>query len=193
MVEPARRISLSYDDYLALERETELRHEYLDGEAWAMAGGTIRHADIGGTLFAWLWNALRGQPCRPHNSDLKIRVPATGLTTYPDASVICGPAVVQPGFADAAINPVLLAEVLSDSTESWDRGGKFAHYRRLPTLHHYLLVSQEPRRVELFTRGDDDEWMLKEYGPGETVPLAALGLQLPVDDLYADLTQTTPG
>ena len=170
MAEPARKLHLSYDEYLALERETDLRHEYLDGEAWAMAGGTLRHADIGGALCAWLWSALRGQPCRPHNSDFKIRVPDTGLITYPDASVICGPPLVLPGFADAA---------------------KFAHYRRLASLQHYLLVSQHAHQIELFTRTQGKEWTLMEYGPGEIVPLASLGLQLPVDELYADLPETT--
>ena len=193
MAEPARKLALGYDEYLALERKTDLRHEYLDGEAWAMAGGTLRHADIGLNLCTWLKRELRGQPCRPHNSDFKIRIPDTGLTTYPDASVICGPPLVLPGFADAASNPILIAEVLSESTESWDRGGKFAHYRRLASLQHYLLVSQHAHQIELFTRTQGKEWTLMEYGPGEIVPLAALGLQLPVDELYADLSETTNG
>lgn len=192
MAEPARKVHLSYQDLLALEKETGLRHEYVNGEAWAMAGGTITHSAIMGNLYVAFRNALRGRPCRPYNSEYKIRIPETGLATYPDVSIICGPAIEEPGFPNAGINPVLLAEVLSETTEAWDRGGKFAHYRRLPTLQHYLLVSQEPRRVELFTRGPDNTWTLTEFGPGSQVPLPTLGISVPVDELYEDLPTVEP-
>jgi Uma2 family endonuclease len=152
-----------------------------------MAGGTIRHAGIQGNLYGAVRDALRGRPCRPFGSDCKVRIPDTGLATYPDLSVICGPPLVQVDFPRAAINPILLAEVLSDSTEAWDRGGKFAHYRRLPSLQYYLLVSQEPQRVELYSRSTEGAWTLTEYAPGTSVPLPLLGVTLPVDALYEDL------
>lgn len=187
MASPAQKVQLSFEDVLSLERETELRHEYLNGEAWAMAGGTAAHATIMLNLQSFLRVALRGRPCRVFNSEYRIRVPATGLATYPDASVICGPPQEEPGFPNAASNPVLLAEVLSPSTEAWDRGGKFAHCRRIPTLRYFLLVSQDPPRVELFTRTDEGSWTLTEHGPGEVVPLAELDLSLPVDALFEDV------
>ena len=187
MAEAAHKLHRSYDEHLALEEETGLRHEYLDGEAWAMAGGTIRHAAIQGNLYGAVRDALRGRPCRPFGSDCKIRIPDTGLATYPDLSVICGPPLVQAGYPRAATNPILLAEVLSESTEAWDRGGKFAHCRRLPSLQYYLLVSQEPQRVELYTRSTEGAWTLTEHAPGTSVSLPLLGITLPVDALYEDL------
>lgn len=158
-----------------------------------MAGGTAAHATIMLNLQSHLRVALRGRPCRPFNSEYKIRVPATGLATYPDASVICGPPQEEPGFANAATNPILLAEVLSPGTEAWDRGGKFAHYRRIPTLQYYLLVSQDPPRVELFTRGEEGTWTLSEHGRGAHVPLPLLELAVPVDVLFEDVAAAEQG
>ena len=187
MAEAARKIQLSYEAYLALEQETGERHEYLDGEAWAMAGGTVPHSCVKGNLYALLRTALLGRPCRPMDSDLKIYVPSTGLVTYPDVSVICGALLGAVGALHAGTNPTLLAEVLSPSTESWDRGGKFAHCRRLPSLKYYVLVSVEPRRVELYTREDDGSWRLTEHGPGQQVALPALEISFEVDALYEDM------
>ena len=187
MGEAAHKIQLSYEDYLALEKETDLRHEFLDGEAWAMAGGTISHSAVKTNLLALIRTALRGRPCRPYDVDLKVHIEDTGLFTYPDLSVICGPPARSPQDKNAATNPTLLAEVLSPSTEGWDRGSKFAHYRRLPTLQHYLLVSTDLVRVELYTRAEDGRWTLSEHGAGKQIELPALGISLDVDEIYADL------
>lgn len=190
MAEAARR--LSYQDYLTLEQEQDLRHEFLDGEAWAMAGGTPRHAGVIGNLYGLTWSALRGRPCLPYGSDLKIHVEDTGLFTYPDLAVVCGPLARSATDPNAVTNPVLLAEVLSPSTESWDRGGKFAHYRRIPTVQHVLLVSVDSAKVELYTRMADGRWLLSEHGPGEQVALPALDLSFAVDELYAGLPEDAP-
>lgn len=187
MAEAAQKIHLSYAAYLELEQETGLRHEHLNGEAWAMAGGSGPHSDIKVNLTLALGAALRGRPCRIRDSDFKITVSETGLTTYPDLSVFCGPVIPPPEDPHAGTNPVLLAEVLSPSTERWDRGGKFAHVRRLASLRYYLLVNVEPRRVELFTRDAEGGWRLTEHGPGAVVPLPELGLSLDVDALYENV------
>ena len=121
MAEAPRKIQLSYEAYLALEQETGERHEYLDGEAWAMAGGNVPHSCVKGNLYALLRTALLGRPCRPMDSDLKIYVPSTGLVTYPDVSVICGALLGAVGAPHADTMPTLLAEVLSPRTESWGR------------------------------------------------------------------------
>lgn len=187
MALPAEKSSLSYEDYLALEKETDTRHEFLNGEAWAMAGGTSQHSDLKGNIYTFLRNALRGRPCRPKDSDYKIYIPQTGLSTYPDVSVFCGPPLALPDRPNAAINPMLIVEVLSEGTEAWDRGAKFAHYRQIPTLRYYLLVNQMARRLELYTRSSGGAWVLTLHEAGETVPIPELGVSLPVDEVYADL------
>ena len=193
MGEAAPKIHLSVEEYLALEQSTGERHEYVNGEAWAMAGGTVAHSAVKVNLTALMRTALQGHPCRPMDSDLKIHVVETGLSTYPDLSVFCGPLIRSVEVPHAGTNPTLLAEVLSPSTEGWDRGGKFAHCRRLPSLRYYLMVSLEPRRVELYTREDDGSWRLTEHGPGTTVTLPALGVSLEVDALFADMLEEVAG
>ncbi len=188
MAEPARK-RLSYTEYLDLETRTDLRHEFLDGEAWAMAGGTPRHSRVKVNLITRLNLGLGAGPCRLFDSDLKIRVLESGLATYPDAAVICGPVSRDPQDRNALTNPVLLVEVLSESTEAWDRGAKFAHYRRIPELRHYLLVDAGQARVEHFARQPDGRWLLSEYGAGQTVGLPELGLLLEVDALYQGMPE----
>jgi len=192
MAVAARKHRLTYAEYLALERETDLKHEFLDGEAWAMAGGTPRHAALQNNVSTLLRVGLASRPCRPYASDLKVRVLDTGLATYPDVAVICGAPERDPEDRNAATNPVLLVEVLSDSTEAWDRGGKFAHYRRIPSLRHYVLVSQDPVRIEHFLRQVDGTWVLREHGSGDTVALDDLGVSLDVNAVYADLPEEPP-
>lgn len=186
---PVAQPHLSYTDYLALERALDARHEYLNGEAWMMTGGTIRHSAVKTNLTGIAFSALRGRPCRPYDSDLKVRVLDSGLTTYPDLAVVCGPPAVHPEDPHALTNPTLLAEVLSESTEAWDRGGKFAHYRRIPTLRYYLLINVRPSLIELFTRMDDGSWRLTEHGPGSSVSLPEIGVVIPVDEVYRDLPE----
>lgn len=186
MALPARK-HLTYAEYLALEQSTDLRHEFLDGEAWAMAGGTPRHSKIKANLVGQLYLALGRGPCAAYDSDLKVRVPDTGLSTYPDAAVICGPLERDALDRNAAVNPTVLVEVLSEGTEAWDRGGKFAHYRRLPSLRHYLLVDSRSPRVEHYVRLPDGRWALSEHGPGEGVEIEAAGIRLEVDRLYEGL------
>ena len=180
---------MSYADYLALEASTGLRHEFLDGEAWMMTGGTVRHSAVKSNLMIALGGALRGRPCRAYDSDLKVRVAHSGLATYPNLAVICGEIARHPDDRHALTNPTLLAEVLSDSAEAWDRGGKFAHYRTIASLRYYLRVNVNTSMIELFTRLDDGSWRLTEHRPGGELALPALGVALPVDEVYRDLPE----
>ena len=178
---------MNYVQYLALEQGSEIKHEYLRGEVYAMAGGTPEHAALAMAVGAELRAALRGRPCRAYSSDLRVRVEATDLSTYPDITVVCGALVTSKIDTHAVINPALIAEVLSDSTEGYGRGEKFAHYRRIPSLREYLLVSQRTRRLESLYKNDEGDWVLREAGPGEVLQLRAFeGVRLETDIVYED-------
>ena len=185
MVNPAKRTRVPYAEYLAAERASELRHEYLRGEVWAMAGGTPEHARLALAVGAELRAAVRGRPCVVFSSDLRVRIQDTDRATYPDVTVVCGERRAPDDDPDAVTNPIVLVEVLSDSTEQADRGEKFAHYRRIPSLREYVLVSQDAPRVEVFRR-QPDGWLLVEAGPGGSVVLESIGATLLVDEIYAD-------
>jgi len=152
-----------------------------------MAGGTPDHARLAAAVTAQFVVQLRGRPCSAFSSDLKIKVPATGLTTYPDVSVVCGKVETTKESPNVVTNPTLLVEVLSDSTEAYDRGEKFAHYRRLSSLREYVLVSQHKPQIEVFRRNEGGRWELaEEAGAGERVALTSVGCVLVVDEVYAD-------
>lgn len=189
---PAAKPYVSYADYLALEGESATKHEWLDGavhnlDAQGMAGGTPAHAGLAANITVLIGIQLRGKPCRAFSSDLRVRVPATGLSTYADLTIVCGKLETDPEDANAVVNPTLLLEVLSDSTEAHDRGGKFAHYRRLPSLREYVLVSQRERRIEVWRKNERGRWELaQEADAGEQAALASIGCTLAVDEVYAD-------
>ncbi|WP_437718792.1 Uma2 family endonuclease [Sorangium sp. So ce448] len=193
MNEPARRIVWTYAEYLAQERASPTKHEFLNGEIFAMAGGTPEHARRCASVGAELWAHLRGRPCAVYSSHLRVRVQATGLSTYPDVSVVCGRLERDLEDEDAALNPIVLVEVLSESSEAYDRGQKFAHYRRIPSLREYVLVSQREQRIEVFHRNDDGSWTLREAHAGEGARLETIGCALSVDEVYRDpLAQAAP-
>lgn len=183
MTEPARKLKYTFAEYLAMEAASETKHEYLDGEIYDMAGGTPDHAGLAANVIGELHAALRGRPCRVFSSDLRVRVLATGLGTYPDATVICGAFEHDPEDTNTAVNPVVLVEVLSDSTEAYDRGEKFERYRRIPSLRDYVMVSQHHLLIEHYTRNDDGTWTLHEVRPPASVRLS-IGCELPVDAVY---------
>lgn len=173
----------TYAEYLAREAQAEVKHEFYDGVIYAMAGGTVGHADVQAGLMIALGDLLRGKPCRPRGSDARVYFPAFGDAAYPDAQVVRGRTVTDPVDAEAAINPALVAEVLSPSTEAWDRGGKFQRYESLPSVRQILLLSVDTERVESFTRNADDSWTRRVYTTG-ALPLE-LGGQLLLDEIYA--------
>ena len=183
MAEPAQKRTHTFAEYLALEAASGIRHEFLDGEIYAMAGGTIEHGALAANAIGELRGALRGRPCRVLTADVRIRVLATGLGTYPDVSVVCGSIERDPEDANTVVNPVAIIEVPSDSTEAYDRGEKFAHYRRIPSLQDYLLVSQDERLIEHYRRNDDDSWTLRDVRPPEVARLS-IGCELSVAEVY---------
>lgn len=174
-------------DYLRVEEDSGLKHEFLDGDIYAMSGGSPDHAAIATTIGRLLGNQLAGRPCRVFSADLRIRVRATGLGTYPDGSVVCGRLELDPEDpkGHTVTNPVLLIEVLSPSTETYDRGKKLEHYRQIASLSEVLLVAYDRRELTVWRRGDDG-WSAHPAGPGETATLASIGCALAVDDVYHD-------
>jgi Uma2 family endonuclease len=188
-----RRVHYTYAEYLALEEESAIRHEYLDGEIYAMAGGTPDHAALAATVIGLLRPRLpRG--CRVFTSDLRVRMSATDLTTYPDAAVICGRTARAPEDPTAVTNPVLVVEVTSRSTEEYDRDAKLRHYMSLPSVREVLIVSHREPRLTLHRREEDGSWSAREGRAGETLDLACIGVKLTVDDVYRDgLEDVTDG
>lgn len=186
MTQVARQL-YSFEDYLRLERESPTRHEFLDGTVWAMAGGSLDDSAIGVNVTTLLRGALGARRCRVFNTDLRMRVKATGLATYPDASVICGRVELDPDDdkGHTATNPILLVEVLSPSTERYDRGEKLAHYKQIPSLREVMLVAHDGRRVDLWRRVESG-WTQLAFRDGEDVELASLGVSLPVSEIYFD-------
>jgi Uma2 family endonuclease len=182
----------TYAEYVAAEAVAAVKHEYLRGEVRAMTGGSPEHSALAARIIALLDLALTGRSCRVFGSDARVRVQATDLTTYPDASVVCGHLEVDPVDPHAIVNPVLLVEVLSESTEAYDRGDKAAHYRRIASVREYLLVSQSEPRLELFRRGASGLWELHEAGPSETLTLASLDVTLATDQVYRNPLAAPP-
>jgi Uma2 family endonuclease len=188
-VSAAEKLVTKYAEYLALEAASPVKMQFVDGVAYAMAGGSPAHAQLAAEMIIALGFLLRSGKghCRVFTADLKIHVAALGDSFYPDASVVCGQPEVAAVDANAVINPILLVEILSDSTESYDRGKKFRAYRRLPSLRHYILASQDEARLEHYRRNDDGTWTLTIAEAGAKVALPDLGGDLVVDDLYAGL------
>jgi len=149
------------DEYLQRERRAEFKSEYYRGETFAMAGASAEHNLIVSNCIVNIGSQLKKRPCRVYPSDLRLKVQATGLFTYPDVTVVCGEPQFEYDRGDVLTNPVLIIEVLSDSTEAYDRGAKFEMYRTIPSLQHYVLIAQDRISVESFTRTTGDEWILR--------------------------------
>lgn len=179
---------LSEAEYLAIERAADFKSEYFEGEMFAMAGGSPVHSLIATNLAREVGNRLKGRPCVPFNSDLRLKVATSGLYTYPDLSVVCGPLEFADEQDDVIVNPTLLAEVLSPSTEAYDRGKKFEHYRQIPTLREYLLVSQQEPRIEQFVRDASGVWRLHEASGLEArLELPSLEIMLSFAEVFANV------
>jgi Uma2 family endonuclease len=179
---------MSVEEYLAFERSSEARHEYLDGEIFAMGGASWNHGLINGNLAAALRGRLKGKGCFVQANDLRVQIAATGLFAYPDLVVVCG----QPQFADAdfdtLLNPRLIVEILSESTAAYDRTVKFDHYRRLESLQDYLLVAQDAPKVERYSRRGPHHWEYWEsLGAGDEVELPSLGVKVSLPEIYEGL------
>ena len=185
VVAPIRLHRYTYREYLALEDGANVRHEFFDGEIYAMAGGTPEHAAICANVSTALNLQLRGKGCRVHASDLRIRVLATGLVTYPDVSVVCAHAELDPDSRVTVVNPTAVVEVLSPSTAAYDRGEKLANYQRIPSLREVVLVAHDERLVEVWHRDQAGAWTRREARTG-AIALDAIGCVLEVDEVYRD-------
>lgn len=184
---PEPKPYLSPVEYLALDRAAEERSEYRDGEMFAMPGASRSHSLIATNLVGELSSQLRGRPCDTYNIDMRVWVEATGLYTYPDLSVVCGEPIFGPdGRQDTLRNPTLLVEVLSPSSEAYDRGKKFEHYRAIPSFREYLLVSQESPLVDRFLRQESGIWLYSTTrGLEAEVELSSIGARLALSEVYA--------
>jgi Uma2 family endonuclease len=178
---------LSLEDYLATEPASEHKREFVNGEIYAMAGAEPEHNAVREALAALVWMALRGRPCQSFSADQRVYLHETGLYCYPDLVVVCG----RPEFVDPSPrslkNPAAVFEVLSPSTESWDRGGKFAHMRQRPSLQLYALLDPATRRVEWYTRGPDGSWVYREAQGSGPWPLSPLDVTLDLAAVFAQL------
>lgn len=186
MTEVAQR--LTEDEYLEHERQSEAKHELVHGVIVAMAGASPRHNAIAGNLIFALKLRLRGRGCLVLPSDQRVHVEATGLFTYPDVTVVCDRPRFHPKDADTLVNPKVLVEILSPSTEAYDRGAKFAHYQGIGSLEEYVLVTQASTRVEHYRRLESGQWLLTvREGDDAVLELPGLGCEIPLAEIYEDI------
>ena len=184
MAQALHRVHYTRAEYISFERSANVKHEYLDGVIYAMAGGTPEHAAIAANVIVHLGTALRGRGFGVYTSDLRIRVAETGLETYPDVTIVALPAELDAVDRHVVTNPLLVVEVTSPSTEEYDRGEKLAHYQRIPSLRGVVLVGHRERRVDVVGRSPGGGWVTESAGPGGVLTLACLGCTLAIDDVY---------
>lgn len=176
---------LTPEDYLAIERQAETKSEYYEGTIYAMAGASRVHTLVVANTLTQLVIQLKGRPCTAHASDLRVKVRPTGLYAYPDIVVVCGKALFEDRQKDTLLNPNVIVEVLFKSTEAYDRGTKFAHYRALESVTDYVLVSQDRPLIEHYTRQPDNRWLLEAYEGLEAVAvLPSIDCALPLAEVY---------
>jgi Uma2 family endonuclease len=186
-VAPSHRPQYQFADYVELEESSTVRHEFLDGVMWAMAGGSPDHARVAGNVITLLNTQLADQRRSAFSSDLRIRVKSTGLATYPDVTVVCGELELDPDDSkrQTVVNPKVIVEVLSPTTERYDRGDKLDHYKRIPSLEAVVLVAHDERRIDVWTRTGDG-WQLTTGRGADSVDLAAIGCALALESVYRD-------
>ena len=176
---------ISPEEYLTLERQAEYKSEYWNGEMFAMAGASEAHVLITTNVASELRAQLKKQPCRVYSTDLRVKIRPTGLYTYPDIVVVCGKPEFDDKHNDTLLNPTVLIEVLSPSTEAYDRGDKFGHYRTLESLSNYVLISQKKAHIEHFARQNDKRWVLSEsHGREDSIEIASISSTLALTEVY---------
>jgi len=179
------KTKLTPGEYLELERKAEYKSEYFDGEIFAMSGAKRNHNKITTNLSGLVWQHLKGKDCESYSNDMRVFVPQTGLYTYPDIVVVCGEPKFQDNVFDTLLNPILLIEVLSESTESYDRGKKFQHYRSIESLQEYVLVAQDEARIEKYVKSGDGFWVLSEaVGLEAEIEFASIECRIALAEVY---------
>ncbi len=184
---------ITADEYLARERKAECKSEFFDGEVFAMAGGSPTHSLIAANFVGEARQSLNGTPCVVYNSDLRIKIQATGLYTYPDASIVCGDLKFDDEQRDTVTNPTVIVEVLSDFNEKYDRGRKSSHYRQVPSVREIILISQDEAHVERFVRQPEGGWLfLEERDPAGSFELSSLNVTIAMSELYRHVKFEAP-
>ena len=182
------KLLLSPEEYLSMERVATQKSEYFRGEVFAMSGASPAHVLIVSNIVAALHGQLRGGPCRVYSTDLRVKVQASGLFTYPDVIVICGEMLFDDDRKDTALNPTLIIEVLSPSTKDYDRGEKFEQYRKIPSFVEYVLVAQDHCHVEHFVKQPDGDWLLSETNCiTDDVHTPSIACTLSLTDMYENV------
>lgn len=172
-------------EYLAMEEVADYKSEFFNGEIFAMSGGTPDHSSVAVNVTAALNTALATRPCRVFNSDMRLQVERAGLYTYPDVMVICGKIELAKRRNDTVVNPLLIIEVLSESTHDYDRGPKFNFYKQIPTLQEYVVIESENPRVEYYRRSADDQWLVEMIDDiGATLKLASVACEIALREIY---------
>jgi len=182
--------NISIEEYIAIERENDTRYEYHNGEIFAMAGGTVPHGIIGGNVFGRIQSKLldKNSPCFPINSDVKLSIDVERRFVYPDGMVVCGEIEYSEIYSEAVANPIVIIEVLSDSTAGYDRGGKFFLYRKIETLKEYILIEQDEPVIEVYTRNEGDLWRINRVsGLENSLTLQSLDIEIPLKDIYRNV------
>jgi Uma2 family endonuclease len=176
---------MSEDEYLAFERESEFKHQFFDGEIYAMSGASPEHNLIVGNTLATLHSQRRGKPCKVYPSDMKVHTPSTGSYAYPDVTVVCGEDRFDEDKGDVLLNPTVIVEVLSPSTEAFDRGMKFQRYREIESLQEYILIAQDKPHVERFLRQENGLWQFSDArGLDASLDLPSIGCKLALAEVY---------
>lgn len=186
MGEAAVKLRMTAEEYLAFERASDEKHEFADGEIFAMSGGKGPHANVAANIIGAFTVAFVRRSCRVFTSDMRVHIPVTDRFVYPDASVVCGRPQYRDEQIDTLLNPRIIVEVLSPSSEAYDRGDKFTNYRTLPSLKHYILAAQDKPFLEVYTRQEEGGgWMLHEYRAGQQFTLESPECTIEVDQVYA--------
>lgn len=181
------------EEYLEFERDSDARHEYANGEIFEMAGGSKRHNGISANIVRLLGNQLLERDCTVYGSDMRVKITSTGKYTYPDIVAVCGEELFEDENEDTLLNPMLIIEVLSTSTEGYDRGGKFENYQTIESFSEYVLIAQEPFRIEQFVRKEQNVWMYFEFRkPDDVIKLNSIDCELVLQDIYHKIQQKFP-
>jgi Uma2 family endonuclease len=184
---------LSPQEYLKFERKSEIRHEYIDGEIFEMAGAKKRHNRISVNVLRLLDTQILNRDCNIYGSDMRIGIPSSATYTYPDAVAICGEEIFEDDEEDTLLNPMMIVEVLSKSSEAYDRGAKFEYYQEIESFQEYILISQEPYRVEQYVRKNKNEWAYFEFrSSSDLVELRSINCKMSLQDIYHKINPKFP-
>jgi len=190
----AAKTKLTVAEYLAFERASESKHEFFDGNVFAMTGGTPAHSLIATNFASEARAALKEQPCVVYNSDLRVKVNLSGLFTYPDVTIVCGEQRFDDDQRDTLVNPTVVVEVLSKSTASYDRGPKSKHFRKIDSLQALIFIEQDCPSVEVYRRHSDGNWVLSDATElTDSIAIEPIGISIPLAEIYRNVTFAEPG